>query len=178
MSETLILVDRDDIPQGFGEKMEVHQKGLRHRAFSVMIYNERGQLLMQKRADCKYHSPGLWANSCCGHPRPGENTKQAAERRLMEELGFTCSVRPISQVSYTLNLDNGLSENETTHVFSGVYTGPFTPNIEEVSDISWQVPEAILTHCRHDPSSYARWFRFYLLKYFDDIFALQNRIKK
>ncbi|MCP4924060.1 MAG: isopentenyl-diphosphate Delta-isomerase, partial [bacterium] len=134
MPETLILVDREDIPQGFGEKMEVHKKGLRHRAFSVMIYNERGQLLIQRRADCKYHSARLWANSCCGHPQPGENTKQAAERRLMEELGFTCPVHPVTQVSYKLNLENGLHENETTHIFSGIYTGPFTPNVEEVSE--------------------------------------------
>lgn len=175
MSETLILVDRKDIPQGFGEKMEVHQKGLRHRAFSVMIYNKRGQLLIQKRADCKYHSSGLWANSCCGHPRPGENTQQAAQRRLMEELGFTCPMHPVTQVSYTLNLEDGLSENETTHVFSGIYDGPFTPNVEEVSEFSWQMPEAILTHCRYEPSLYSRWFRLYLFKYFEDIFALKNR---
>ena len=116
--EILILVDKNDQPQGTMPKMQAHREGQLHRAFSVMIYNNKGELLIQKRAATKYHSAGLWANSCCGHPRIGEDNLVAAKRRLKEELGFSCELKKIGEVCYELSLENGLHEHEYTHVFN------------------------------------------------------------
>src|SRR5690242_5797865 len=121
MQETLILVDENDVPCGSQEKLAAHLIPQRHRAFSVFIFNDHGETLIQRRALGKYHSPGLWANSCCGHPRPGEDVKEAARRRLNEELGFTCDLTPLTKVCYTLKLEKDLWELEFTHVFKGHY---------------------------------------------------------
>ena len=174
MTETLILVDEKDTPQGTGEKMDVHRKGLRHRAFSVMVYNQHGEMLIQRRADCKYHSAGFWANTCCGHPRPEEPIEKAAKRRLGEELGFSCDLTKVTEVCYTLPLENGLHENEYTHVFEGIYEGEFTPNPDEVSETMWVAPEELRADALASPEKYARWFHLYLTEYFDQVF----RIKK
>lgn len=105
MPEILILVNEEDNIIGTEEKLKAHIDGLLHRAFSVMIFNNKGQLLIQKRAKNKYHSAGLWANSCCGHPRLGEDNTEAAQRRLQEELGFSCDLVKISELKYSLKLD-------------------------------------------------------------------------
>ena len=175
MLETVILVDENDLPIGSQEKMAAHLLPERHRAFSILIFNQRGETLIQRRALGKYHSPGLWANSCCGHPRPGEQVADAASRRLREELGFCCSLSPLRTVCYTLKLEKNLWELEYTHLFKGVYEGEIDFNPQEVCQVQWMSP----FHLRHDvfahPEKYARWFRLYILKYFDSIFNREDK---
>ncbi len=133
----VILVDNQDNPMGRMEKLEAHQKGLLHRAFSVFILNSKGEMLLQKRASGKYHSPNLWTNACCSHPMPGEQTLQAAQRRLTEEMGFTCELKEIDAFVYKTEFDNGLIEHEFDHVLIGRYEGPISPNPDEVSEYRW-----------------------------------------
>ncbi len=173
VTETVILVDEKDHPRGSQEKLVAHLIPQRHRAFSVFIYNGRGETLIQRRADGKYHSPGLWANSCCGHPRPGEEVREAAQRRLFEELGFTCDLTPVTRVCYTLKLEKDLWELEFTHVFQGVYEGEIHPNPEEVSEIKWVLPHDLIK----DKTKYARWFKLYILKYYDQIFGSPQKMR-
>lgn len=171
MSEIVILVDATNRLIGSQEKLAAHVIPQRHRAFSVLIFNEKGETLIQRRALGKYHSPGLWANSCCGHPRPEEKVEEAAKRRLGEELGFSCDLTPLTEVCYTLKLEKDLWELEYTHVFKGTYEGKILPNPEEVCEIKWIDPlplrEDVLCHSQ----KYARWFRLYVLKYFEQIFS-------
>ena len=133
----VILVDNQDNPMGRMEKLEAHQKGLLHRAFSVFILNSKGEILLQKRASGKYHSPNLWTNACCSHPMPGEQTLQAAQRRLTEEMGFTCELKEIDAFVYKTEFDNGLIEHEFDHVLIGRYEGKISPNPDEVSEYRW-----------------------------------------
>lgn len=170
MFETVILVDEKDNPLGTQEKLAAHLIPQRHRAFSIFIFNDKGETLIQRRAFEKYHSPGLWANSCCGHPRPGEDVKAAAIRRLGEELGFTCLLSPLTKVCYTLKLEKDLWELEYTHVFKGIYDGRMAPNPEEVCELKWLDPEALRRDVLTQPQDYARWFRLYILKHFNVLF--------
>src|ERR1700754_1322335 len=117
--EEVILVNENDIPVGTMEKMEAHRKALLHRAFSVFIFNSKGEMLLQQRADKKYHSGGLWTNACCSHPKPGEEIETAASRRLREELGFGTGLRKVFDFIYQSPFDNGLTEFEFDHVFFG-----------------------------------------------------------
>lgn len=169
--EILILVDKNDQPQGTMPKMQAHIEGRLHRAFSVMIYNKKGELLIQKRANVKYHSAGLWANTCCGHPRVGEDNMQAAQRRLNEEMGFSCDLKKVGEVCYELPLENGLHEHEYTHVFSGVWDGALSPNLEEVSETAWVAPSELQKKAADNPAEYARWFELYLREYYDEVFS-------
>ncbi len=171
MSETVILVDAADRPIGTQEKLAAHLIPQRHRAFSILIFNEKGETLIQRRALEKYHSPGLWANSCCGHPRPGEEVEEAAKRRLGEELGFTCDLAPLTEVCYTLKLEKDLWELEYTHVFKGTYEEKIVPNPEEVCEITWIHPQALREDVIRHPHNYARWFRLYVLKHFVKLFT-------
>lgn len=168
--EQLILVDRNDQPQGLVGKTRAHQEALLHRAFSVMIYNNEGELLIQKRADCKYHSAGLWANSCCGHPRNNETVKAGAERRLFEELGVKSSLIKVTEVFYCLELDNGMHEHEYTHVFSGKYANSMNLNKKEVSEVQWIKPKDLRQKMHNNPELYAEWLKFYLENYYENIF--------
>lgn len=170
MTEMLILVDKNDTPVGVEEKLKTHLQGLRHRAFSIFIFNSRGEILIQRRALGKYHSAGLWANACCGHPRLAEENKEAAQRRLQEELGFVCPLNEVSTVCYTLKLENGLHENEFTHVFQGIYEGEIRPAPEEVMEIAWVNPKDLLEDITRQGEAYARWFRLYALKHFEPLF--------
>lgn len=170
MSELLVLVDKNDKAIGIEEKMKVHVDGLFHRAFSIMIFNGRGELLVQKRSANKYHSAGLWANSCCGHPRLNEGNKEAAQRRLKEELGFSCELMKIAEISYSLELQDGLYENEYTHLFAGFYQGGLNPNPNEVSKIKWKLPSKLRQESMITPENNARWFNLYLQKYYQEIF--------
>lgn len=171
MSETLIIVDEKDNIIGTEEKLKTHIDGLLHRAFSVMIFNNKGQLLIQRRAANKYHSAGLWANSCCGHPRPGEGNMEAAKRRLQEELGFSCDLVKISELKYSLKLQNGLYEKEYTHIFAGTYGGILELNPNEVSEVKWENPAELQKKSTLMPERYASWFNLYLSKYYKEIFA-------
>jgi len=125
----VILVNEQDQPVGTMEKMEVHQKALLHRAFSVFLFNDRGEMLLHKRADSKYHSGGLWTNACCSHPRPGEDTRSAAEKRLQEEMGIVTPLTKAFDFIYKASFDNGLTEHEFDHVFTGTYQGSIDPSI-------------------------------------------------
>lgn len=166
MQEEVILVDTRDEPLGTMEKMEAHQKALLHRAFSIFIFDRQGNMLLQQRAATKYHSPGLWTNACCSHPRPGETVEQAGLRRLHEELGFVTPIRKAFHFTYRAHFDNGLTEHEFDHVFTGVYDGPMQLNPEEVSAISWKAIAAIAASLQQQPERYTAWFAiaFPLLK--------------
>ncbi len=177
MLETVILVDKNDRPLGTQEKLAAHLIPQRHRAFSVFVFNEKGETLIQRRAFEKYHSPGLWANSCCGHPRPGEEVDDAAKRRLGEELGFTCGLTPLTHVCYTLKLEKDLWELEYTHLFRGLYEGQILSAPEEVCEIKWIDPVLLRADVMAHPDQYARWFRLYILKHFEKVFpCLPSRV--
>jgi isopentenyl-diphosphate delta-isomerase len=160
MNNDVILVDEKDNPVGTEEKLAAHQKGLLHRAFSVFVFNSKGELLIQKRAKEKYHSSGLWTNTCCSHPSPGEETLVAAHRRLKEEMGFDCPIREAGSLLYKVSFDNGLTENEFDHIFIGEYDGPVEhvdPN--EAEDWKWISPEDLLADMDKNPDAYTYWFR-------------------
>jgi isopentenyl-diphosphate delta-isomerase len=157
-SEEVILVDESDQPLGTMEKMEAHRQGLLHRAFSVFIFNSRGEMLLQQRAPDKYHSAGLWSNACCSHPRPGEETADAASRRLREELGFTTPLEKLFHFTYKSEFGNGLTEFEFDHVFVGVYDEPIHANTAEVSDCRYESYDNIRESLRLEPGIYTSWF--------------------
>lgn len=155
--EQVILVDERDREVGAGEKLAVHRAGQLHRAFSVFVVDAKGRLLLQRRAPGKYHSAGLWSNTCCGHPRPGEATAAAAHRRLREEMGFECPLTAAFSFVYRADLGNGLTEHELDHVFIGSFRGTPRPDPGEVAE--WRaVPVGEL---RADlgarPQTYSAW---------------------
>lgn len=156
--QQVILVNEADEPTGFMDKLEAHQKALLHRAFSVFIFNSRGEMLLQQRAEYKYHSPGLWTNACCSHPSPGEETLKAAKRRLQEELGFTTELTALFSFVYKHDFDNGLSEYEFDHVFTGIYNGEVFPDNTEVKDYAYRQPAAIAGSLSQHPEQYTVWF--------------------
>lgn len=155
----VILVDEHDVQTGIMEKMEVHQKALLHRAFSIFIFNSKGETLLHKRADKKYHSGGLWTNACCSHPRPGEETEAAAEIRLQEEMGFNTELKKVFHFIYKAPFDNGLTEHEFDHVFTGIYDGDIIPNADEVSDYCFKTVEEVKSSIQSHPQKYTEWFK-------------------
>ena len=155
----VILVDEQDRPLGTMGKMEVHEKALLHRAFSVFIFNDNGQMLLQKRAAKKYHSANLWSNACCSHPKPGENTLQAAGKRLQEEMGFNTAIKKVFDFTYKAPFDNGLTEHEFDHVFVGKFSGTIQPNPDEVGDYCYMSMEEIKTSIQSHPEKYTIWFK-------------------
>ena len=156
--EEVILVNEQDVQVGSMEKMEAHQKGVLHRAFSVFVFNERNEMLLQQRALTKYHSGGLWTNACCSHPRPGEDTEDAAARRLNEELGFNTSIEKIFDFHYNAAFDNGLTEHEFDHVYFGNYSGSIHPNPAEVKDYCYKTLGEIEATIQSHPHKYTAWF--------------------
>ena len=156
--EEVILVDQEDRQTGTMEKMEAHRKALLHRAFSIFIFNRKGEMLLQRRALQKYHSAGLWTNACCSHPRPGEDIRAAAVRRLGEELGFTTVLEKSFDFIYRSEFDNGLTEFEFDHVFIGQYDGDVRPDPAEVSDFCYLDMDRIATDLDTRPEKYTSWF--------------------
>ena len=156
--EQVILVNEQDEQIGVMEKMEVHEKALLHRAFSIFIFNKKGEMLLQQRALDKYHSGGFWTNTCCSHPRLGEETAQAATRRLKEEMGFDTPLVEIFSFSYKAAFPNGLTEYEYDHVFVGTYDGSIYPNAAEVHDYSFKSMEEIDSLLQKKPDQYTPWF--------------------
>jgi isopentenyl-diphosphate delta-isomerase len=154
----IILVNNADEQVGTAEKMEAHYKALLHRAFSVFIFNAKGEMLLQQRALSKYHSAGLWTNACCSHPRPGEETINGAKRRLNEELGFTVDVKKVFDFIYRAKFDNGLTENEFDHVFIGQYNGLINPNPNEVMNYCYKPMKKIKEELQTNPQIYTAWF--------------------
>jgi isopentenyl-diphosphate delta-isomerase len=157
--QQVVLVDEHDNEVGVMEKMEAHQKALLHRAFSVFVFNAKGEMLLQQRALSKYHSGGLWTNTCCSHPYPGESVADAAARRLHEELGFTTPLHKAFSFVYKAAFDNGLTEHEFDHVFVGEYEGTINPNQAEVGDYCYRSPDAIASDMELRPELYTAWFR-------------------
>src|SRR5215471_15784306 len=141
--EHVILVNEQDGEIGAIEKMKAHEDAMLHRALSIFIFNDKGEMLLQQRALKKYHSGGLWTNACCSHPRPGEDIHEAAKRRLREELGFETSLEKVFDFIYKATLDNGLTEHEFDHVFVGKYNGLVHPNANEVKDYCFKSMEEI-----------------------------------
>lgn len=157
MNDFVVLVDLFDRRIGQLPKLEAHHHGKLHRAFSVFIYHE-GKLLVQRRAAHKYHSAGLWANTCCSHPRPEESLEEAARRRLMEEAGIDCPLQEIGSFVYRAILDNCLSEYEIDHVFAGEYGGAFTRNAEEADEMRFVDMQWLAQDMTEHPEGYAVWF--------------------
>jgi len=160
--ERLILVDEQDNKVGIGSKMQVHQQGALHRAFSVFIFDSQGRLMLQQRASGKYHSGGLWTNSCCGHPRPDESNLEAATRRLNEEMGFTCTLHEVDQILYRVDVSNGLIENEYNHTFIGLFNRIPALNPEEAEGWQWMTVSDIFDAINHSPLQFTAWFKVIL----------------
>lgn len=157
--DNLILVDEQDTPLGTAGKMEAHEKALLHRAFSVFIFNPAGEMLLQQRALKKYHSGGLWTNACCSHPYEGQETRAAAEKRLLEEMGFTTPLTKAFEFVYKAAFDNGLTEYEYDHVFTGTYDGAILPNAEEVKDYCFVNMASLKASLQSHPHKYTEWFK-------------------
>lgn len=162
--EEVLLVDEQDVQIGVMEKMEAHIQGKLHRAFSIFIFNDKGEMLLQQRATEKYHSGGLWTNACCSHPRPQEDNLDAANRRLVEEMGFKTPLKKIFNFVYKASFDNGLVEHEFDHVFMGIYNGRITPNVNEVKDFQFLSIQKIKSGIALNPEKYTAWFSIALPK--------------
>ena len=157
--EKVILVDENDTPIGFMNKLEAHRKALLHRAFSVFILNNKNEIMLQQRAHHKYHSPLLWTNTCCSHQREGENNIEAGMRRLKEEMGFDTPLKELFHFIYKAPFDNGLTEHELDHVMIGYYNQEPQINSEEVEDWKWMKIEDIKTDMTQNPQLYTVWFK-------------------
>jgi isopentenyl-diphosphate delta-isomerase len=173
--EQLILVDENNRATGTGGKLTVHRAGALHRAFSIFIVDAHGRILLQRRSRGKYHSGDLWANSCCGHPRPGERTLPAARRRLKEELGLIAPLSFGFRSRYQARLDSGLTENELVYVYFGPLTNVPRPDPSEVSDVAFLGPEEIRRRIAREPDAFAYWLRHYFKNHFAEIVRLSKR---
>lgn len=156
--EKVVLVDKEDHKKGTEEKLKAHKENKLHRAFSVVIFNSDGELLLQKRAQEKYHSGGLWSNTCCSHPAPGENLKESAEKRLQEEMGFETELSEVYSFYYQKDFE-GLSEHEIDHVFVGSFDGDPDPDPSEAEDWRWVEPEKLKKEINEEPSRFSFWFQ-------------------
>ena len=171
MEEQVILVNEKDEPIGLMGKMEAHEKGLLHRAFSVFIFNSKQEVLLQQRAACKYHSPNLWTNTCCSHPREGESNLQAGERRLQEEMGMRVSLKEVFSFIYKAPFDNGLTEHEYDHVLVGYSDLQPRINPEEVASWKWLSLEAIKEDILQAPEQYTAWFKIIFEKFYHHLLS-------
>jgi isopentenyl-diphosphate delta-isomerase len=159
IEEKVILVDQNDKKIGLMPKMEAHEKGVLHRAFSVFVFNDKDELLIQQRAVHKYHSPLLWANTCCSHQRDGESNEAAAKRRLQEEMGFSCELKEKTTFIYKAHFDNGLIEHEYDHIFIGTSNQNPQINPDEVASYQWVTLEDLKKGIKKHPENYAAWFK-------------------
>ena len=169
--EYVILVDKQDQELGLMEKMEAHEKGLLHRAFSVFVFNKNGELMLQQRAYEKYHSGGLWTNTCCSHPRQGETVLEAAHRRMEEEMGFDCELNQQFHFIYNRKLDKGLTEHELDHVVFGKFEGEPQLNPEEVAAYKWVNMQELKLDIQNNPLQYTEWFKICFDEVFERSFA-------
>lgn len=157
MEDHVILVNGDDDELGTAGKMAAHVSGELHRAVSVFVFDGRGRVMLQKRAAAKYHSGGLWSNTCCSHPRPNETVDDAARRRLREEMGIDCELEKMFSFVYRASLGNGLIEHEYDHVFFGTYDGSPELNPDEAEDWTWMEMDALSADVRERPQAYSFW---------------------
>ncbi|MFC5046738.1 isopentenyl-diphosphate Delta-isomerase [Aquimarina hainanensis] len=167
--EKVILVDTNNKQIGLMPKMEAHEKAVLHRAFSVFILNDNKELMLQQRALHKYHSPGLWTNTCCSHQREGESNIEAGVRRLEEEMGFTTSLKDTISFIYKANFDNGLTEHEYDHVLIGQYDKDPVINPEEVAAWKWMPLEEVKKDLQESPDLYTAWFKIIFDKFYEHI---------
>jgi isopentenyl-diphosphate delta-isomerase len=165
--EQVILVNDKDEQIGLMPKMEAHRKAVLHRAFSVFIFNNNNELMLQQRAAQKYHSPLLWANTCCSHQRNGESNLDAGKRRLQEEMGFVCELKEVTSFIYKAPFDNGLTEHELDHILIGYYNENPTINKEEVENFKWMTLEDVKKGIADTPAIYTAWFKIIFEKYYD-----------
>ena len=170
MEENVILVDKNDTQIGLMSKLDAHKKGILHRAFSVFVLNNNNEIMLQKRAYNKYHSGGLWTNTCCSHQREGENSIVAGKRRLLEEMGFETELKIITSFIYKVEFENGLTEHELDYLLIGKYLKSPVINKQEVADWKWMKVELISDDIKLNPNNYTSWFKII----FDEF---QNKIK-
>lgn len=159
MEEQVVLVNENDEVVGLAGKLQAHQQGWLHRAFSVFIFNPEGKLLLQRRALGKYHSAGLWTNTCCSHPRAAEAVEDAALRRLQEEMGFATQLTRIFDFIYRADCGNGLTEHEFDHVFAGEFDGEYTSNADEVMESRYMSMEQVRQWMENSPHEFTVWFK-------------------
>lgn len=167
--EKVILVNERDEQIGLMPKMEAHEKALLHRAFSVFVFNDRNELMIQQRAIEKYHSPGLWTNTCCSHQREGESNIDAGKRRLQEEMGFSTDLKETTSFIYKAPFDNGLTEHEYDHILIGNFEGEPDLNPDEVSDWKWISIDNLKIDMATNPDKYTEWFKIIFDKYYKHI---------
>lgn len=167
--EKVILVNEKDEQIGTMEKIEAHEKALLHRAFSVFVFNDKKELMIQQRALSKYHSPGLWTNTCCSHQRVGESNIEAGKRRLQEEMGFTTDLKDTISFIYKAPFDNGLTEHEYDHILVGSFEGTPNLNPDEVAAWKWMSLEDIEKDMQENPGIYTEWFKIIFEKYYSHI---------
>ncbi|MDL1914266.1 MAG: isopentenyl-diphosphate Delta-isomerase [Bergeyella sp.] len=165
MCDFVVLVDEKDQKKGLMEKIKAHKNGILHRAFSVFIFNTRGEILLQKRAKNKYHSPLLWTNAVCSHPKDGESYKEGAVRRLKEELGVSVPIDEKFHFIYKAYVGKGLWEHELDYVFAGIYEGGFLLNPGEVAEVRYISVEALSNEMREKPENFTAWFKIILREY-------------
>ncbi len=164
--EKVILVNEKDEQIGLMPKMEAHEKGLLHRAFSVFVFNNDNKLMIQQRALGKYHSPGLWTNTVCSHQREGESNVEAGKRRLQEEMGFSTDLKDTISFIYKAPFDNGLTEHEFDHILIGNYDGEPNLNPEEAHDWKWVSLDVLKKDMVDNPEIYTEWFKIIFDKYY------------
>lgn len=167
--EQVILVNEKDEPIGLMPKMEAHEKALLHRAFSVFIFNDKKDLMLQQRAAHKYHSPLLWTNTCCSHQREGESNLAAGKRRLQEEMGFVAELKETTSFIYKAPFDNGLTEYEFDHIMVGYFNDEPNINPDEVADWKWMSLEAVKEDIAQQPGIYTEWFKIIFDKFYQHI---------
>ncbi|TNJ43547.1 isopentenyl-diphosphate Delta-isomerase [Tamlana fucoidanivorans] len=167
--EKVILVNENDEKIGLMPKMEAHEKALLHRAFSVFIFNDKNELMLQQRSLEKYHSPGLWTNTCCSHQRDGESNIEAGKRRLQEEMGFVVDLSETVSFIYKAPFDNGLTEHELDHILLGNFNGKPNINPEEVANWKWMPLEAVKSDIKVHPENYTAWFKVIFEKFYEYI---------
>lgn len=170
MEENVILVDKNDTQIGLMSKLDAHKKGILHRAFSVFVLNNNNEIMLQKRAYNKYHSGGLWTNTCCSHQREGENSIEAGKRRLLEEMGFETELKIITSFIYKVEFENGLTEHELDYLLIGKFLKSPVINKQEVADWKWMKVELIADDIKLNPNNYTSWFKIIFDKF-------QNKIK-
>ncbi|WP_299680254.1 isopentenyl-diphosphate Delta-isomerase [uncultured Tenacibaculum sp.] len=175
MTENVILVDELDNEVGLMPKMEAHEKAVLHRAFSVFVFNDDNELMLQQRAKDKYHSPLLWTNTCCSHQRKGETNISAGKRRLQEEMGFSCELEEVFSFIYKAPFDNGLTEHELDHVMIGYYNGEPEINPEEVESFKWMLLDDVKIDIEKNPDDYTAWFKIIFEKSYDKIANFNNK---
>lgn len=170
MEEKVIIVDKNDNQIGLMPKLDAHKKGILHRAFSVFVLNNNNEIMLQKRAYNKYHSGGLWTNTCCSHQREGENSIEAGKRRLLEEMGFETELKIITSFIYKVEFENGLTEHELDYLLIGKYIKSPVINKQEVADWKWMKIDLIADDIKLNPNNYTSWFKIIFDKF-------QNKIK-